>query len=91
MITKVINAIDQLVGDIYSVDQEKVNDFFLELADCLIEFIAYMEKQEYSVNIDQEAALIQEAFEKHDYTELADVLLYKVRPQFCTLLEEFQR
>lgn len=89
MTEKVLNAIENLVESIYCQECDKVHEMFLQLADAFMVFINEVSAIGYTINIDEEVRALQQAYIKKDYVELADVLLYMVKPQFEALqLEE---
>lgn len=75
----VIEAIDSMVDEIYSIDQEKLTDKFILLIDRLSEFINYNFKNNIILNLDNEFLALQNAFSIKDYTLLSDILLYKLK------------
>ena len=78
----VLEAIEGLVDAIYSPDQEQVDKRFSGLVEELIAFVDAMQKAGYTVDLTKELMAIQSAYERKDYVELADVLLYDMKPEF---------
>lgn len=84
---KVIMAIDELVKEIYTLEQADLNQKFLNMIDSMDEFIQRMGEQGYLVDLTVELNSIQNAFMKKDFVQLSDYLLYQLKPQFEGLLE----
>lgn len=78
----VLEAIDNLVHSIYTVDQTGLMDYFMSLIDEMDIFIKRMADEGYQVDLTQELLRIQEAFTKKDYVMLSDILLDEVKPEF---------
>lgn len=81
----VLNAIENLVSIIYTPDQKGLNDAFGSLVEEISLFLERMLEAGYSVDVNEELLYIQRAFAAKDYTLLADVLLYRVKPGFLEI------
>jgi hypothetical protein len=85
MQSTVIEAIDHLVMEIYTLEQKELPQRFLDVIDAMGNFIQEMQEKGYSVDLLEELNLIQDAYQRKDYVELADVLLYEIKPAFQAL------
>ena len=82
---KVIAAIIDLVEEIYTLEQEKIAEKFMGLVDSLDKFITAMAEKGYSVDLTEDLSSIHYAYSNKDYVQLADLLLYELKPQFDEL------
>lgn len=78
---EVLLQIDKIVDIIYSVDKVGIDDEFLSLIDVLA---LAVNQEQLSENSSLNAILLnlQEAYEKRDLVDLADVLLYQLKVFF---------
>lgn len=87
MFEKLNESIDNLVGEIYTVDQKNFNQKFILFLDTLEELLQLLRKVGYEVDLTEEMGEIQQAFGKRDMAELADYLLYDFKPVLLELKE----
>jgi hypothetical protein len=78
---KALLAIEEMVEIIYSPDQEELDQEFIKVLDAFEEMVKEMETRGYYVDMTEELGILQTAYLKKDYIELADVLLYDVKPE----------
>lgn len=78
----VLEAIERLITIIYEPDQDGLVEEFSKLVEEFMTFIQKMYEIGYTVDINEELLKVQHAFEKKDYIQLADILLYEVKPSF---------
>lgn len=78
---KPLAAIEEMLNIIYSPDQEGLDHAFVEILDSFTEMIEGMAVKGYSVDMTEELTLLQNAYLKKDYVELADALLYDIKPE----------
>lgn len=88
MIEKVICKIDQLVEELYTPDQNKVNEYYLELIDTIGAFLDWMAKLGYDVDLRKDLEKIQQAVSIRDYILLSDLIKYEMRPDFVELKKQ---
>ena len=84
---KPLEMIENLVKIIYSPDQIDLDNAFIQVLDSFSEMIMKMEEIGYRVDMTEELELLQAAYVKRDLTELADVLLYDVKPGLLEIKE----
>lgn len=82
MIEKVLKSIEELVNCIYDIDQVGLQEKYLMFIDNISNFIEKMAIAGYEVNMNEDLQNIANAMGKRDYTEVADILLYTVKPDF---------
>lgn len=82
MIEMVLKSIEELVDSIYDIDQVGLQEKYLMFIDNISDFIEKMAIAGYEVNMNEDLQNIANAMEKKDYTEVADILLYTVKPDF---------
>lgn len=75
-------AIDDLVEEIYTLEQTELNQKFIQVIDTMDKFIKGMEIQGYTVDLTRELSLMQDIYLRKDYVQLADFLLYDLKKQF---------
>ena len=78
---KPLEKIDELINIIYTPDQDGLDQAFLQVLDSFGEMIREMSELGYMVDMTEELVSLQEAYIKKDYIELADSLLYEIKPQ----------
>ncbi len=79
MTEKLFPVIDDLVDEIYTVEQKNINKKFETLLNEVLVFIEDMQNAGYSIIMDEELLKIQNAFGIKDYGVMADVLLYDIK------------
>lgn len=82
----VLAGIEKVTDSIYSPDQEELDSAFLELLNELMAFVESMAQSGYSVDMTEELTAIESAYAKRDLVELADILLYDMKPVFLEIL-----
>ena len=82
MIETVISKIDQLVKEIYTVDQNKVNVYYLEFIDAIGAFLQDMMNKGYTVDLREDLEKIQRGMEIKDYIYVSDIIKYDLRKDF---------
>ncbi|MBQ3599630.1 MAG: hypothetical protein II992_00295 [Lachnospiraceae bacterium] len=82
MIETVISKIDQLVKEIYTVDQNKVNVYYLEFIDAIGAFLQDMMDKGYTVDLREDLEKIQRGMEIKDYIYVSDIIKYELRKDF---------
>lgn len=80
-----LDAIEKMVDIIYSPDQDGLDSAFVQILDSILGFIENMAKEGYLVDMTEELKLLQDAYLKKDYLELADALLYDIKPEIENL------
>lgn len=80
MNTGIMEAIDNLVHSIYTVEQTRIVECFMILLDELDRYIKALNEKGISVDISHPLMMLQDAFLRKDYTMLADILLGQIRP-----------
>lgn len=80
MNTGIMEAINNLVHSIYTVEQTGVMECFMRLVDELDQYIKVLNEKGISVDISHPLMMLQDAFLRKDYTMLADILLGQIRP-----------
>lgn len=88
MIKKVLEQIEELVVELHTPDQDKVNEKYLEFIDALGMFLEEMGKKGYTVDLSEDLNQIQQAMAIKDYIRLSDILLYTIRKDFENLQKE---
>lgn len=78
----VVTAIDELVEEIYTLEQTKLNQKFIQIIDEIDDFVKKMEISGYMVDLTKELQSMQDIYLKKDYVQLADFLLYDLKKQF---------
>lgn len=78
---EVLLQIDKIIEIIYSVDKVGIDNEFLVLIDMLV---ASVNEEQIAENSSLNTILLnlQEAYEKRDLVDLADVLLYQLKVFF---------
>ena len=79
MTEKLFQVIDDLVEEIYTVEQGKINNKFQTLLNELLIFIENIQIAGYSIDMDEELLKLQKAYEMKDYGIMADILLYDIK------------
>ena len=79
-------AIEELANIIYSPDQEELDKAFVNVVDAFTKMIEEMASLGYTVDMTEELMMLQKAYMKKDYIELADVLLYDIKPELQEIL-----
>lgn len=79
MTEKLFQAIDELVEEIYTVEQVNINSKLEILLVELLTFIENMQNLSYTIVMDEELTKLQSSYEKRDYGVMADVLLYDIK------------
>ncbi len=77
---KPLSVLEEMVNIIYSPDQEGLDHAFINILDAFTELVEEMATLGYTVDMTEELMLLQSAYMKKDYVELADVLLYDIKP-----------
>ena len=90
MVKKVLEKIDELVKELHTPDQDKVNEKYLEFIDALGVFLDEMGKRGYMVALSEDLNQIQQAMTMKDYIRLSDILLYTICKDFENLQKEFK-
>lgn len=85
MFERLNESIDNLVGEIYTVDQKNFSQRFIQFLDTLEKLLQQLLEAGYEVDLTEEMGEIQQAFEKRDMAELADYLLYDFKPVLLEL------
>ncbi|MEG1457933.1 MAG: hypothetical protein RSB37_02760 [Acetivibrio sp.] len=88
MVEPVLKTIEELVTVIYDMEQTTLHTHFQKLIDTLSTFLNDMFQAGYSVLLDEELIRLQECYERQDYVEMADLLLYELKPELEQLKEE---
>lgn len=88
MIEQVLEKIEDLVKELHTPDQDKVNERYLDFIDALGVFLEEMHKLGYSVDMSQDLEQVQQAMTKKDYVLLSDILLYTIRRDFVELQKD---
>lgn len=91
MVEQVLERIDELVVELHTPDQDKVNEKYLNFIDALGTFLEEMQKLGYSVDLTQDLQEVGQAMTKKDYILLSDILLYTVRKDFENLGKELEK
>ncbi len=79
MTEKLFQVIDDLVEEIYTIEQGKVNEKFGILLNELLIFIEDMQNAGYTIVMDDELLKLQKSYEMKDYGVMADILLYDIK------------
>ena len=87
-IQNILEQIEELVQTIYVPGELTITEQYIKLLDLFDAFITTMGQLGYQVQLDQELLGIQNAYTKQDYIQLADLLLYEIRPEFQELMTE---
>ncbi len=82
MVENVLKSIETLVDSIYDIDQVDLQEKYLKFIESIGDFIEKMAVAGYEVNMNGDLQNIANAMEKKDYTKVADILLYTVKPDF---------
>jgi len=82
MINQVITAMDTLVDDIYTPDQTKVQEEYLQLINSIGDFLQWMAEQGYQVDLNEDLGKLQNAMSKKDYIAASDILMFDMKPDF---------
>lgn len=82
MINQVITAMDTLVDEIYTPDQTKVQEEYLQLINSIGDFLQWMAEQGYQVDLNEDLGKLQNAMSKKDYIAASDILMFDMKPDF---------
>lgn len=82
MINQVITAIDTLVDEIYTPDQTKIQEGYLQLINSIGDFLQWMAEQEYQVDLNEDLGRLQKEMSKKDYIAASDILMFDMKPDF---------
>ena len=82
MVEKVLKNIEGLVASIYDLDQIGLQEKYIEFIESIGNFIEKMALVGYEVDMNEDLQNIAKAMEIKDYTKVADILLYTVKPDF---------
>lgn len=82
MINQVIAAMDTLVDEIYTPDQTKVQEEYLQLINSIGDFLQWMAEQGYQVDLNEDLGKLQNAMSKKDYIAASDILMFDMKPDF---------
>ncbi len=82
MINQVITAMDTLVDEIYTPDQTKVQEEYLQLINSIGDFLQWMAEQGYQVDLNEDLGRLQNAMSKKDYIAASDILMFDMKPDF---------
>lgn len=88
MIDRVLMRIEELVDIIYTIDAGGFQEGYLALLDAFADFLTDMSQKGYTIDINEELHMIQQAVDKKDRVLLADLLLYQIKPAFLNLKNE---
>lgn len=79
MFEGVLSAIDDLINEIYTIDQNQLDKKFVVFIDKLNGLISELAAIDFQVDISEETLVLQNCYEKRDLVELADYLLYNLK------------
>ena len=82
MINQVIAAMDTLVDEIYTPDQNKIREMYLQLINSIGDFLQWMAEQGYQVDLNEDLGKLQNAMSKKDYITASDILMFDMKPDF---------
>lgn len=82
MINQVITAMDTLVDEIYTPDQTKIQEGYLQLINSIGDFLQWMAEQGYQVDLNEDLGKLQNAMSKKDYIAASDILMFDMKPDF---------
>lgn len=82
MINQVITAMDTLVDEIYTPDQTKVQEEYLQLINSIGDFLQWMAEQGYQVDLNEDLSRLQKEMSKKDYIAAGDILMFDMKPDF---------
>lgn len=85
MFEGILLAIKQLAEEIYTVDQNQLDSYFVLFLDEVEKLVINMEKIGFRVDFSEELSALQECYRKRDLVELADFLLYELEPNLLEL------
>lgn len=85
IIQLVLEQIEELVQEIYTPDQKKINERYLAFVEAIAAFIEEMQIQGYTVDLRADLEKIQNAYIKKDYVLLSDILSYEMKKDFENL------
>lgn len=85
MFEGILSAVKQLAEEIYTVDQNRLDSYFVLFLDELEKLVMNMGKIGFQVDVSEELSVLQECYEKRDLVELADFLLYELEPNLLEL------
>ena len=83
---KILVTIEELINIIYSPDQNGFDRVLLQILDMFDKMIQDMLELGYTVDMTEELLPLQNAYMKKDYVELADILLYDIKPKIQEIL-----
>lgn len=87
-VQNILGQIEELVQTIYVPGKLTITEQYIKLLDLFDAFVTAMGQLGYQVQLDQELLQLQDAYKKQDYIQLADTLLYQIRPEFQELMTE---
>lgn len=85
MFEGILLAVKQLAEEIYTVDQNQLDSYFVLFLDEVEKLVINMEKIGFRVDFSEELSALQECYRKRDLVELADFLLYELEPNLLEL------
>lgn len=85
MFEGVLSAVKQLAEEIYTVDQNQLDSYFVLFLDELEKLVIDMGKIGFRVDVSEELSVLQECYKKRDLVELADFILYELEPNLLEL------
>lgn len=85
MIENIIESIERFVNAIYDIDQIDLQERYLEFIENIDCFIGKMAELGYNVDLNEDLINIAEGMQNKDYIEVADILLYTIKPDFQKL------
>lgn len=87
MIDDIINLIDQMISEIYLMKFQKISEQYLQLLDKIEAVLQEFAAAGYQINMVEELTELQQSFQKRDYIDLADCLLYQMKKN-CSELKK---
>lgn len=88
-INEIIALTEEISHNIYMRSQKKVSELYITLLDSFAGFLGEMQTLGYQVDLSEELQTLQEAYVKKDFIEFSDLLLYKIKPEFEELRQNF--
>lgn len=90
MIPAVITAMDDMVDEIYKLDSENLDIKYQAVIEALARFLELMEANDYTVDMNAELQVLQEAMTIKDYIRVSDCLLYDMKPGLVELAQSLE-
>lgn len=85
MFESILLAVKNLVEEIYTIDQNQLDSYFVHFLDELEKLVMNMGEIGFRVDVSEELSMLQECCRKRDLVELADFLLYELEPNLLEL------